>query len=103
MLGSGILRLLTLITAFAVGVWSGAVHVATAVETVGAAEREGDSALGLPWGVAGPAVVWRRSIGEGFSGFAVDGARAYTQVQDGAGQYVVCIEIATGKELWRRR
>ena len=46
-------------------------------------------------------MVWRRAIGEGFSGISVVGDRLYTMDSDGTTEYVVALEAGTGKEVWR--
>jgi outer membrane protein assembly factor BamB len=66
--------------------------------------RDGVSTeAGLPrsWPAAGPRVVWKRPIGEGYSGISVAGDRLYTMDSDGATEYVLALEAGSGKELWR--
>lgn len=66
--------------------------------------RDGVSAetgIARSWGAEGPRVVWRRAIGEGFSGISVVGDRLYTMDSDEATEYVVALEAGTGKEVWR--
>jgi len=48
-------------------------------------------------------VVWRRGIGEGFSGCVVSGGSLFTQFQNRSGQYLLCLDAATGAERWRTR
>lgn len=55
------------------------------------------------WPEAGPAVVWSRSIGQGYSGFAVVGNRAFTQEQTLYHQALICLDTDTGKTLWSYR
>ena len=55
------------------------------------------------WPKNGPEEVWRRPIGEGFSGFAVVGDRAFTMYMDEAGEYVACLNAANGSQRWRLR
>jgi outer membrane protein assembly factor BamB len=57
----------------------------------------------LPWPDSGPPILWKIPSGQGFSGFAVAGKRIYTQCQTRAGQYVLCLDLETGNELWRTR
>jgi outer membrane protein assembly factor BamB len=47
--------------------------------------------------------LWERPAGAGFSSVAVAGGRAYTLMQDGDSEAVVCWDAPTGKELWRFR
>ncbi|HEX7181309.1 MAG TPA: PQQ-binding-like beta-propeller repeat protein [Thermoanaerobaculia bacterium] len=66
--------------------------------------RDGVSAeTGLPrsWPAEGPRVVWKRAIGEGYSGISVAGDRLYTMDSDGTAEYVLALEAGTGKEVWR--
>ncbi len=61
------------------------------------------SDLHLPWPKDGPIMMWRRALGQGYSGLiAVDG-RIYTQMQTRQGQFLVCISLRTGVGIWRRR
>lgn len=53
------------------------------------------------WPAAGPAVVWRRPIGEGYSSVAAVGGRLYTMDSDDKTEFALCLEAATGKEVWR--
>jgi hypothetical protein len=57
----------------------------------------------LPWPAEGPRVLWRRAVGEGFSGLVVSGSRVYSQIQTLGGQYLVCLDLLTGAEQWRTR
>lgn len=55
------------------------------------------------WTDKGPAVLWRKNLGVGYSSFAVVGNRVYVMGYDkSAGQDVVyCFDAATGEEIWR--
>ena len=67
-------------------------------------ERNGVSSVtGLlkSWSEKGPAVVWRIPGGEGFSGISIARGRAYTMFARGNTELVVCLDAATGKEVWR--
>ncbi|WP_165700533.1 PQQ-binding-like beta-propeller repeat protein [Alienimonas californiensis] len=48
-------------------------------------------------------VLWEADFGQGYSGFAADGDRIYTQGQSLLGQSVLCLDAATGETLWDRR
>jgi outer membrane protein assembly factor BamB len=66
--------------------------------------RDGVSAetdLPRSWPAAGPRVVWKRAIGEGYSGISVAGDRLYTMDSDGTTEYVLALEAGSGKEVWR--
>lgn len=57
--------------------------------------------LARDWSAQPPREIWRRSIGEGWSAFAVVGGLAVTQEQDGEEELVVAYELAGGREVWR--
>jgi len=52
---------------------------------------------------AGPPVLWTRALGAGYSSFACDDRRVYTQYQTWGGQYLVCLDALTGETIWERR
>jgi outer membrane protein assembly factor BamB len=67
-------------------------------------ERNGispETGLNWNWGEQGPAVLWRASLGKGFSAFAVADGRAYTLGNRDDVDTVFCLDAVTGKELWR--
>ena len=66
------------------------------------------------WPKSGPKVLWKAKVGEGFSGCAVVGERAYTMgfIRDKTAQspgmgkepgldHVWCLDAETGKPLWK--
>lgn len=56
------------------------------------------------WGDAGPAVLWKNSVGVGFSTTAVAKGRAYTMgntAKNNPTDIVFCFDAETGKEIWR--
>lgn len=57
----------------------------------------------LDWNTEKPEELWRRPIGQGWSGFAVVGRRALTQEQRGAEEWVTCYDLLTGDLLWAHR
>lgn len=66
--------------------------------------RDGVSAeAGLldPWPAAGPAILWRAPLGEGFSAVSVVGDSLYTLFASGGEEFVGSFAVATGKERWR--
>ena len=52
------------------------------------------------WSTTQPKLLWRRAVGKGWSSFVVAGNRAITQEQAGDEERVLCLNIATGKEIW---
>lgn len=60
-----------------------------------------ETGLNWFWGEGGPKVLWKASVGKGFSAFAVAGGRAYTLGNAGNVDTVYCLDVATGQELWR--
>ena len=53
------------------------------------------------WSDDGPKELWRISLGEGFSGVSISDGRAYTMFVKGEDEIVVCLDAASGKEIWR--
>jgi outer membrane protein assembly factor BamB len=56
-----------------------------------------------PWPASGPPILWRSSSSVGYSSLVVAGGHAYTLMQDGSDEAVVCWNSDTGEELWRQR
>ncbi|MGQ9591690.1 MAG: outer membrane protein assembly factor BamB family protein [Planctomycetota bacterium] len=56
------------------------------------------------WPSEGPKVLWRASVGKGFSSVSVAGGRLYTMGNLGKTEDVVwCLDAETGKEIWSHR
>jgi outer membrane protein assembly factor BamB len=53
------------------------------------------------WSASPPVELWRRPIGPGWSSFAVQNGRLYTQEQRGNDEIVACYDVTTGKPVWR--
>jgi len=56
--------------------------------------------LAADWKASPPKQLWRQRVGPGWSSMAVVGDRLYTQEQRGSQEAVVCLDAATGRELW---
>ena len=52
------------------------------------------------WTQSPPTELWRHPVGPGWSSFAVDADRIYTQEQRGDSEVVACYDLATGKPVW---
>ena len=62
-----------------------------------------ETSLLATWPEAGPAVLWRFPLGLGYSAVSVAGDRAVTMYGTPAGEFVVAIDAASGKPLWKVR
>ena len=52
------------------------------------------------WADSPPVLLWRRPVGAGWSSFAVQGNRLYTQEQRGDDEVVSCYDATTGEVVW---
>jgi outer membrane protein assembly factor BamB len=59
--------------------------------------------LAHDWKAHPPELLWRRPVGEAWSGFAIARGAAVTQEQAGPEEAIVCYDLATGAERWRRQ
>ncbi len=55
------------------------------------------------WSETPPTLLWRKPIGEAWSGFAVTDKKAITLEQDGEEEVVSCFDLLSGKVLWQAR
>ena len=55
------------------------------------------------WSKSPPVQVWRRPVGPGWSSFAIDGDRFFTQEQRGEHEIVSCYRVSSGEPVWRHR
>jgi outer membrane protein assembly factor BamB len=65
--------------------------------------RNGVSAesIGTSWAADGPKLLWRASVGTGFSSISVSQGRAYTMGNTNNQDTVWCFDATNGKPLWR--
>jgi outer membrane protein assembly factor BamB len=59
--------------------------------------------LATDWKANPPKLLWKKSVGAGWSSFAVAGAFAFTQEQRGANEVTVCYDVNTGNEVWTQQ
>lgn len=53
------------------------------------------------WPDSGPELAWTaRGIGEGYSAVSISNGRAYTMGNVGQDEKVICLDLATGREIW---
>ena len=55
------------------------------------------------WSSEGPKMLWKVSLGEGFSGISVSQGRVYTMFSKGNDEFIVCLDATDGGEIWRFR
>ncbi len=53
------------------------------------------------WPLSGPEILWRASVGTGFSSITVSQNRLYTMGNTSDTDTIYCLDIATGQELWK--
>ena len=71
-------------------------------------ERNGisnEAGLLETWPAEGPQLIWRKPIGNGFSGISVSGEKLFTMYSGPDGgkntEYLAAFDVSTGQELWR--
>lgn len=55
------------------------------------------------WQENGPEILWRISVGDGYSGISVANGKLFTMWDEGNSQFLFCLDALSGKELWRYR
>ncbi|MDX2154369.1 MAG: PQQ-binding-like beta-propeller repeat protein [Bryobacteraceae bacterium] len=56
--------------------------------------------LRASWPAAGPPVVWKRDLGDGYSSVSVDSGVLYTMCNRGGNEITLAADAATGRTLW---
>jgi outer membrane protein assembly factor BamB len=56
--------------------------------------------IAIDWNQTPPKPLWKRRVGPAWSSFVVIGDRLFTQEQRGDQEATVCLDAATGDELW---
>lgn len=54
-----------------------------------------------PWPEGGPPIVWRRDIGEGFTGLVLQDGKLFTAFAEADKEFLGRFDAATGEEVWR--
>ena len=63
-----------------------------------------DKGLLPAWPKGGPPLVWEgKGLGDGYSSVVIDQGRIYTTGDRKDGEYLICLEDATSKEIWSKR
>src|SRR3990167_4674086 len=62
-----------------------------------------ETGLMARWPAGGPAELWRVGLGGGFSSVSAVGDRAYTMFGSPQGEFVACLDVHSGKILWKTR
>ena len=60
-----------------------------------------DTAVAESWPAAGPAQLWRRPLGDGFSAIVSDGSVLYTLYRNGNEDVVVALDAGSGMTKWQ--
>jgi len=63
----------------------------------------GETGLARVWPEDGPETLWRRDLGDGYSGMSVVEGRLYTMYGSDGDELLVCLDATTGREIWRLR
>ncbi|MBL8290534.1 MAG: PQQ-binding-like beta-propeller repeat protein [Bryobacterales bacterium] len=59
--------------------------------------------ISADWTASPPEKLWRHPVGPGWSSFAVQGDRFYTQEQRGDDEIVACYRVGSGELVWTHR
>lgn len=62
-----------------------------------------EEGLNADWATEAPRELWRRELGEGYSGIAADGEKLYVMYRQDDHEHAVALDAATGDTIWTRR
>ena len=62
--------------------------------------KSAETAIIKPWPEAGPAIIWQRETGEGYSAPSISKGRLLLYERKGDLEQLVCLNSETGAELW---
>lgn len=65
--------------------------------------RQSGPAIATDWSIHPPELLWKVTVGPGWSSFAVAGSLLFTQEQRGNSETVVCYAADSGREVWTRQ
>jgi outer membrane protein assembly factor BamB len=60
-----------------------------------------ETGLARAWPAGGPKVLWTATLNKGYGGAAMVGGEAFLLDRSGTKDVVLCLDAASGKELWR--
>jgi len=60
-----------------------------------------DASVNPQWSEGKPTQLWKRALGEGYSGIAVDHGQLFTMYRDGDEEVVIALDAETGETLWQ--
>ena len=63
--------------------------------------RSAESGLARSWPAGGPPLVWKKTIGDGFSEVVVGDGRVFVLLADAESELATGIDAASGEEQWR--
>jgi outer membrane protein assembly factor BamB len=61
-----------------------------------------ETGFSASWPEAGPKVLWKYSLGTGFASMAVSNGRVYATGNIDDKDFLYCLDVATGKEIWKK-
>ena len=54
------------------------------------------------WPESGPAVAWKRKLGDGYSSIVVSRQRLFSMFRDGEREHIIALRFDTGDTIWQR-